>query len=205
MKTFLIHDPLRTDREILYKKELMEQGLMNMLEQTEVEIIPAVKEYGNVWKNISEAHKNCIREAVKDDLPEVMILEDDVKFSAPGAYNEFIRLSGELSEDWDLFTGGSYDYMIEHNGNGSHHMREPFTKLRRFSGLHCYIVRKRFYQHFLETRGVTNLDKALVGNIWMAWPQLGLQHTTYSDNVKKKIDYNTVFAKKIKIWDGERK
>jgi GR25 family glycosyltransferase involved in LPS biosynthesis len=197
MRTFLIHDELRKDREKLYLEEVRVQGI------TGLEIVPAFKFYSNVQKNISEAHKGCIRKAQEDDLPRVMVLEDDVKFSAPGAYNEFIRLSYHLPEDWDIYIGGSYDYYHAKTEEHGTHISEPLTKLRKFAGLHCYMVNKKFYKTFLETRGLNNLDKALTGNIWMMYPMGALQWDTFSDNTNKITYYNSVFANKIKLWKNQ--
>lgn len=194
MRVYLIHDVKRTDRHKLFMKEIEEQEIG-------VEIMPAVKEYTNVRKNISEAHKNCIREAIDHDLDKVVVLEDDVRFVCQGAYKRFLELSGQLPEDWDVFTAGSYDYIIQRQG-GTQYPKEPIDKLTRFAGLHCYMVNKRFYQRFLDTRGVNNLDKNLSGNLYLAYPMLALQHDTYSDNVRKMTNYNITHVRKLKIWQG---
>ncbi len=184
---FVIHDPLREDREKLYRKELYEQGI-DLFES-----IPAVKDYVTL-KNIAEAHKNCIKKAIKRDLPIVVVMEDDVKFACPGAYNHFLELITTLPEDWDIFTSGSYDYKVEKE-------LKNMLKLSKFSGLHCYAVNQRFYGDFLKLPDRMNIDKQIKGNIYMAYPMLALQYDTYSDNVKKVTNYNEAFKNKIKLWD----
>ena len=189
---YLIHDRLRADRQILYRKELDEQGIEFW------ELIPAVKGESPI-RNIAKAHKECIRRAIKADLPQAIILEDDVKFVCPGAFNRFLDLSLQLdtNTEWDVFISGSYEYKTLNQ-------QEYYRPLSRFSGLHCYMVNKKFYQRFLDLPEIVNIDKEISkakANIWMAHPMLALQHDGFSDNVKKVTNYNTTFKKNITIWN----
>lgn len=198
-KIYLIHDSQRKDRRDLFRKELEEQGI------DLYELVPADKSTNNPVKNISRAHKECIRRAQKEDLPMCVVMEDDVLFPCPGAYNEFLRLSEILPTEittakWDMLIAGSYDYQLYHNIYKS----GPLVPIKRFSGLHCYLVRQKFYDQFLQAPEGRNLDKTLAGNIWMTYPMMALQHDGYSDNKKRTTNYNQQYKSRIKLWDCKK-
>lgn len=201
-KIYLIHDALRTDREQLYRQELDSQGIESW------ELIPANKSTLYPVQNIARAHKECIRRALRDDLPEVCIMEDDVKFVCPGAYNEFLQVAGRLTEFsapvlWDILISGSYEYQLDKEMSDS---KYPLGSkyLTRFSGLFCYIVNKKAYERILSLEENINFDKQISKSglsIWMAWPQLALCYDGYSDNTKTESNYNLSYAHNIKLWD----
>lgn len=188
---YIIHDPLRKDRKELLDKELVLQGI------TDYELIPAVKKHPKAFLNIAEAHKNCIKLANKAGYEQVVVMEDDVMFVAPGAYNRFLELSELLPDNWDLFSTGSYDWKkFGEPKNGS-------IRALQLSGRHCYMVHERFYKRYLDIIVTSPMDKLLKGHMYMAYPMLALQHDTFSDHVKKVTNYNKIFAKSLKLWNGK--
>ncbi len=198
-KIYLIHDSQRKDRRDLFRKELEEQGI------DLYELVPADKSTNNPVRNISKAHKECIRRAVAQDLDQVVILEDDVQFVCQGAYNRFLELLDKLHpETWDIFTSGSYEYSFDRSSKALEDLKKiGLSKLRRFSGLHCYAVNKRFYQKFLQAPEGRNLDKTLTGDIWMSFPMLAVQHDGFSDNRKAQTNYNHQYKSRLNLWDGK--
>ncbi len=199
-KIFLIHDPARVDRRELYRQELITQGIDT------VDIIPAVKDSSNPVKNISQAHKKCIRKAIELNLPRVIIMEDDVKFSCPGAFNRFLELSEALPKNWDIFISGSYDYQVADQFIKAKEIISisGLVNLNKFSGLHCYIVNQRYYNKMLSLPENRNLDKVISNSnasIWMCYPMVALQHSGFSDNICKEVDYNKTYSHRIKLWN----
>jgi hypothetical protein len=188
---YMIHDGLRKDRRDLFTKELDEQGIETW------EIVPAVKDSPVPRWNIAEAHKNCIRKAQARSLERVVIMEDDVMFTAPGAYNRFLELADTLPGNWDLFISGSYD------ASRKSVPKDNLVRIHPFSGLHCYMVNSRYYDKFLKTGGENlNIDKSLNGIIYMAFPMLALQHDTFSDNVQRVTQYNRSIKNRRDLWQG---
>jgi hypothetical protein len=188
---FMIHDPNRLDRRKLFVPEMESQGIETW------EIVPAVKDMDSPVKNIAEAHKSCIRRAQTRSLERVVIMEDDVMFVAPGAYNRFLELSDTLPDKWDVFISGSY----EASKKGI--PKDGVVRVYPFSGLHCYIVHNRFYEKFLGmANDKKNIDKSLKGNIYMALPMLALQHDTFSDNVRRITTYNRNYEKRKDLWNS---
>lgn len=195
---FLIHDKEREDRKKLFTKEFNEQDIHEWY------VIDAVKTHKNRAINVAEAHKTCVQRAVASDLERVVIMEDDVAFVAPGAYKRFLGLAGEIPEDWDILISGSYDYKIQNTDFTGMPIVWPdkakYVGLDKFSGLHCYMINKNYYQTFLDTDPKNNLDKQLTGNIYMAWPQLALQHDGLSDRRGMLTRYNETHKHNLKLW-----
>lgn len=187
---YLIHDSFRKDRRELFLKEIETQHIDNWI------TIPAVKQFAKSYDNIAEAHKNCIRKAVAENYSSVVIMEDDVRFVAPGAYKRFLELSETLPNNWDIFVSGSYHYT-----DGKPYS-DNILKVNSFCSLHCYMVSKRYYSKFLGMSQKGNIDTLLRGNIFIAVPMLALQHDTYSDNVKKVTNYNKTHLNSKKVWKG---
>lgn len=191
-QVYLIHDSFRKDRRELFLKEIETQHIDSWV------TMPAVKGPHKSYENIAQAHKNCIKKAMNENLDRVVILEDDVLFVAPGAYNRFLELSETLPPNWEVFVAGSYDY--QKIGEYS----DSIVKVSSFSGLHCYMVSRRYYKKFLETSPKSHLDKLLRGALYMAVPMLALQHDTYSDNVKRVTNYNNTHLKRKNLWKGDK-
>ena len=104
-----------------------------------------------------------------------MILEDDIMFTAPGAWQRFLSL---MPEDYDLYLGGCYGPVED----GITHV--PV-------GFHCYAVHERYYDTFLETDPTKHIDTAQKGGIYkVCYPMVALQRPGFSWNNKADVDYN---------------
>ena len=104
------------------------------------------------------AHKQIIQHAKDEGLPYVWICEDDVKFTHPDAIQYFLD---NIPDDGktNIYLGGVW--------------RSKWIggELRRWSGIHCYIVFSRFYDRFLAAPENIPVD------IWIAeW------HATHGGN-----------------------
>ena len=196
---FLIHDPQRKDRRDLFRKEFQDQGIDMYT------LVPADKSTNDPIRNIARVHKKCIRMAIEANHPEIVIMEDDVKFACTGSYSEFLKLYEIHGKDCDIFTSGSYSYNATPREKDAEYLQ--VLKLRNFSGLHCYIVKAKVYELMLRLSETTNYDRSIESrkfNILMTYPMMALQHDGMSDNVKKVTNYNTVYKDKIKLWNCER-
>lgn len=191
----MIHNPARTDRFELLLLELGGQGLLPI-----TTLVPSVEETRNPIRNISRAHKNCVRMAKEDGAPFVIILEDDVHFMCHESFVRFVELSQELPPDWDIFLSGVYDAKFEP-------FSDTIKKVTKFSGLHCYMVNARYYDTFLSANEIINLDKWMSttghgsSNAYVAYPMLAMQHDGFSDNVKRVTEYNKQVKTRFQFWD----
>lgn len=191
----VIHNPLRTDRQRILEEELLSQRLWG-----KVNIMPAVTQYRNPVRNISIAHKNCVRAAMAAGVDRVIIMEDDVKFMCRRSFGRFLELSMTLPPDWDIFLAGVY--------NADMQPYSPYVaSVTRFAGLHCYMVNSQYYEYMLGASEEINLDKWMStpgygsSNAYLAHPMLALQHDGFSDNVRKQTDYNKQIARRYMLWN----
>jgi hypothetical protein len=170
MKLNIIHLPERTDRLIILERELIIQGIKDY------QIWKAQKE-PNPITAISKAHKSIVRHAIALNLPSVLIAEDDVHFTAPGAFDHFLR---NRPEDFDLYLGG----IIYGKINAEHRVFD-------FSGTMFYMIHQRFYKTFLSTPENQHLDRAQAnrGEFVVCYPMVAVQHNGFSDNSKRFFDY----------------
>jgi hypothetical protein len=80
----IIHLHHRNDRLALLTSELVAQGLRAC-------IWPGILNPGDLKKGISRAHKQVVAWAKQEQLPSVVITEDDIRFTEAGAYDHFIK------------------------------------------------------------------------------------------------------------------
>lgn len=159
----VIHNPKRKDRFQLLQKEILHQQLTITYWDAVINPIAVVV-------GISQAHKQIVRWAKENNLPEVCIAEDDVKFFGRGAFNYFVN---NKPKDYDLYLGGIFwGHIAEDNTVGD------------FTGMTLYIVNERFYDKFLALREFNNIDRELAfkGKYVVCNPMVVSQHEGWSDS-----------------------
>lgn len=166
----IIHLPHRIDRWELLQRELVSQEITNY------KIWEGVVHPQATFAGISSAHKRIVREAKTMGLPYVLIGEDDLRFTAPGAFRYFLD---HVPEDYDLYLASIYIGTIKEDNT-----------VRDFSGLTLYLVNERFYDVFLGVKIMNHLDRELAGRgRFVVVDQFcAVQYTTYSDNSKGLIN-----------------
>jgi hypothetical protein len=114
-------------------------------------------------------------------LEEVLIAEDDVKFTAPYAFDYFLL---QKPKDFDIYLGGISYGQIDSEGVTSD-----------FSGLHLYIIKSRFYDEFLALDETIDIDRTLAGKgkFIVCNPFVAIQHNGYSDNKQRHEDLSLYF------------
>lgn len=192
---FIIHDSRREDR---LKTLMVETELQGIFDFT---LMPAVTTSRNGVENISRAHKNCIRAAKEAGMSRVLIMEDDIMFTAPDSFSRFLDIFQELPEDWKIYLGGVYDGHIKP-------ISDRLATVTELSGLHCYIVNSTMYDIILNAPEYINLDKWLSGGKYgkivshLAYPMVAMQYDGFSDNVKRQTNYNNNIKNRFEIWRG---
>ncbi len=170
MKAHVIHLPEAEHRLHNLMKQVHEQKFDVVLET-------AFKHLEFPFMNVNASHKAIVRNAFHEDLPMVLIMEDDVCFSAPGAFDYFIQ---NIPEDFDVYLSSVYNGEID-----------PVTNtVQDFAGMHCYIVHSRFYLDFLNVSDNAHIDRALAaarGKYVVCNPFVAYQMDGYSYN-KGMID-----------------
>lgn len=151
-------------------------------------------------RGISKTHRAIVQEAADKGLSEVLIVEDDIKFLNKESLLRFLNINRYIPKDCDMFFGGIYDGKIEKEFSAY------ASVIDRISGLHCYIVKQKFYEKFLSADPNFNLDfylsEYLKPMIYCAYPMLAIQHDGYSYNAGQEMKYNRNLHKKYKLIDG---
>lgn len=137
------------------------------------------KDHRKTSLNIARGHKMIVQMAKEHDLKEVLILEDDCIFTSPESLNYFFE---NKPTEFDIYLGGIYYGEIDEN-----------NRVKKFSGLHCYIVSQRYYDTFLRLSiAAGNIDTTISntgGEFVVCNPFIAKQLNDYSDHVKKVVDY----------------
>lgn len=144
----------------------------------EVKFWPAIYK-ATPCEGISQAHKQIVRWAKDHGLPDVWIIEDDIKVISDEGFNQFLK---HKPSEFDLYLGGASS------------LKYYQDKISKFSGLHCYMVASKFYDQFLSADETQHLDYALS----MMRPDIrifpiAIQYPGHSENTKKVENYTKRF------------
>jgi len=200
MLTYIIHNIENTARRERLMKEL-EVQTQHCEEMLDAEIVKAIMVPKFPQRGISQSHKMCVQKAKDAGAKEVCILEDDVWFVCDKSFKRFLTEYENMPADGDLFFAGCYDGVFQPITDTLAHATE------KLSGLHCYIVKEKFYDKFLSADETYNLDFWLTvpnfGNAksYCTYPFVALQHDGYSDNTKTVTKYNQHIGRRFKVWN----
>lgn len=172
MQLHIIHLKHRTDRGQLLDIQLFEQNIVNF------KLWEGVLDEENPKRGIAKAHKQIIEWARNQNLPSITIAEDDIKFSAPGAFEYFIK---NEPKEYDLYLGG----IMYGNINSDNSVND-------FAGIHLYKINQNFYDTFLSLSEEKDVDRSLAGKgkFIVCNPFAAIQHNGFSDNKKKYQKYD---------------
>ena len=176
MTLHIIHLPERKDRWELMAKELQQESITNY------KIWDGIVDPSKISRGISRSHKQIIQYALESSLPEVLVGEDDLHFTSPGAFAYFMR---NKPAEYDIYLGGP-----------SHGKLDANNKVRDFAGLLLYIVHQRFYETFLSIPEDQHIDRGLrnKGDFIVCNPFPVIEHSGYSDNLKEDCDSNIYYG-----------
>ena len=200
----VIHNPERQERCESFLRECIEQGIEDFV------LFPAIFE-DLAQTGISKAHKAIIRWAKENGIKEVVVFEDDIKFTAKGAYKYFIE---NKPEQYEIYFGGISGGIVD----------EINRTVHSFSGMFCYAVSELFYDVFLEADEGTHIDRWLSGFnnkiskltnktivqmlgrmpvYKMCCPMIAETYNGYSDQFKREMVYDQFFAPFRKYKNSE--
>ncbi len=138
-------------------------------------------------KNINRAFKKIVQYAKEERLPTVTIGEDDLKFTASGAWEFYLK---NMPKDFDIYLSGIYAGRLDGN-----------RIIDGYSGNTLVTVHERFYDFFLSADPDDHLDRALgrfasEKKYIVSLPFVCRQLTGYSENKKRFItDEYTMYEK----------
>lgn len=155
--------------------EFIEQGI------TKYKFWDAIVNKDSVVGSINASHKMIVRWAKENGLKDVAIAEQDLHFTAPDAWQYFLK---NKPEDYDIYLASTYILPISNN---------------RICGFHLYILNERFYDSFLSVPDLAHIDTAvcdLKGKYVFCYPFPALQRAGFSANCKAEVNYNGILEPK---------
>lgn len=180
----IVHLEHRSDRYETLMKELSQQQI----------------KYYKIWPGISndlyppfggigKAHKQIIQEAKRKNFTSTLIAQDDIKFTAKGAYQYFME---NIPYDFDIYLGSIYYGKIKSDNT-----------VNDFAGLTLFLVHERFYETFLSLPENQHLDRSLKGKgkFVVCHPFVATQYNGYSDN-RKAYCNNDNFLRRRTLFKG---
>ena len=176
MTLHIIHLAHRKDRWKTLHQELEDQSI------TDYKIWPGIEDLDKPSRGVAKAHKQIIQYAKDAQLTSILVAEDDVKFTAPGALDYFLKK--EPVEAYDLYLAGiSYGKL------------NTDCQVTDFSGLMLYKIALPFYDTFLSLSEDGHIDRNLKnkGNYFVCYPFAATQHNGFSDNKKAYVNFDTYF------------
>lgn len=174
----VLHLNHRQDRMDNLMKQFKEQ---NIIDYT---IVEGFRDLAAVFRGISISHNSIVALAAQQGLESVTIAEDDICFTAPGAWQYYLE---NIPKSYDIFLGGIYEGKINEENRI---MPDPFS----FSGLTLYTVHSRFYNEFLNMNIMAHKDKQLGSfagkfKYIVCNPFVAIQMDGYSDQKKQYCKY----------------
>ena len=140
-------------------------------------------------KTCFQSQKKCIQLAKENNLPYVLVLEDDAVFTD----NVIEILQNTFSEiqtlQWDMFFLGA------NLQKPASRISSSILKLNGAYAAHAYMVHERFYDIILNLPHVCEMDVHYhdlmsMHNIYMCDPMIAYQLPSYSDLQDGYRDYN---------------
>lgn len=184
-KKYIINLAHRFDRKAAMDAQIEKFGIKNY------EYFPAVHHHVG-WKGATISHLNAIRKAKEDNLPYVIIMEDDCVFSSK--FNKVYMLP---LKDWDMFYYGA-----NHLEGKPIKVDGDLYKCTYATSAMCYVVRNNMYDKILDTVKLdkphdvyyAEMHKSI--NAYCVLPNLAWQAAGYSDILERQVDYKKEFEPK---------
>lgn len=129
---------------------------------------------------ITASFKKIVRWAKENNLPMVTIGEDDLLFTAPGAWQYYLD---NLPNEFDIYSGGIYSGQIKDG-----------KIVNGYSGNTLITVHEKFYDFFLSVRDDYHLDRTLgtfafEKNYRIVEPFVVIQLSGFSDNHRRGTNH----------------
>lgn len=180
----IINLPRREDRRLSVVNQSMQQGFYTRfwpgIENKKI-IVKGREVNQRRCTNIAQAFKQIVSWAKENDLPMVTIGEDDLIFTAPGAWQYYLD---NMPAEFDTYLGGIYQATLDGN-----------RIMNGYSGHTLITVHKNFYDFFLSVDENDHLDRRLGNfafekNYRVCLPFVVQQNGSYSDNHRKIPNYS---------------
>lgn len=191
IESYCVHLPNRMDREKNMKIEL--DGFTSNWK-----VFGAIKKSPG-YIGVSESFKSIVRSAKERGLKQVLIFEDDIKFTSVNSKEQFQKCIDSLPNDWDILLGGIYS-LVDLNDLNNESINCCIKRIGDFSALHCTLINESAYDMVLRHNPYdkyTHLDRwvgYLSANdrlkVYVSYPMVAIQNTTYSESGPARVEVN---------------
>lgn len=147
------------------------------------------------WAGIVISFKRIVEYAKENNHKHCIIGEDDLIFSAPGAWNYYLD---NMPEEFDFYSGGVYSGQIKDG-----------RIVNGFSGITLLTINSTFYDRFLKLSDEAlkerdHIDRrmgryAFESNYRICLPYVVYQSQGYSDNLRRPTTH-AAFLEKMKLF-----
>lgn len=177
----------RTDRWMQVTKDFERLSkVMNI----SIERVPAIAIPLKPQDGVTETVKKIIKTAKEQNLPYVLILEDDL-FVIDA--DKVVKCLNNAPEDWDLLSGGVYYYCQDSSFN------DDWMKLKDFCAMHFIIIKNSVYDTILNMKINGNHIDRLLGNevknkklkMYVMYPMPCQQKSSFSNLRGRIVNDNT--------------
>lgn len=174
-------------------------NILNQIQQQQIDFYSIHEAYDAIElkiqtkEAITKGHKLIIQSAKNNNLPYCIVAEDDLVFTASGAWNYFIA---NIPESFDLYFGLIYNGTVENN-----------RVLNGMSGvMTLYVVHNRFYDFFLSIPDNVHIDRelgqtAFKHEYYVVPKMCVVQSGSYSDNLRRAMNYD-VYLEGKELFKG---
>lgn len=182
-----LHLEHRHDRYDNMMKQAAEQGFEIMWHE-------GIHNKKNPKQEITKGHQRIVQFAKDNNMPEIIISEDDLNFLHPNSFNYFIE---NKPKSFDLYL--AFVYVGDVEGN---------RVVSSFSGgMSLYVINERFYDFFLNFESNQHIDRG-IGKYgrefeFIVPPKICLEQTGgFSDNMKRSITSYRVYFEGRELYNG---
>lgn len=169
-----------------------------MVSQVEAKGLGNVEYYNAIhhhvgWKGATISHLNVIAQAKKDNLPYVIIIEDDCVLS-PEFMKVVDTIDSQFPANWDMIYYGA-----NHIEGAPIQMRMNIYRCTYATSAMCYVVRNTMYDKLLNKVNIdkphdvyyAEMHKSI--NAYCVLPNLAWQLDSYSDILERNVQYKKEF------------
>lgn len=169
------------DRYASITQQLIHQNIANY------KIWDGLEDKYNVCRAINKSHKQIIKWAKDNSMPNICILEDDCVFTSLGAFDFFMK---NKPIEFDMYLGSLSSGKPDEKG-----------VVKWFRGMTLYMVNGCFYDIFLSVKDDENIDAALSnkGNYIVCPEAVCYQKDGYSYHKKEMKQYSKL-SNQYKIY-----
>lgn len=181
----IIHQSSNEKRKTLLLKQLESNSVHSY------RFFEAITTEETFARSCGMSHITLIKQAKENNLPYVIIAEDDLKFTDTNSYNKFLELINKASQtDCDILLSGVYvnKKIIGEN--------KEIQVIKKYNGCHLYCIFEKAYDRCLEFEQTPideHIDNFYCKNLvsYVCYPFVAVQQDNiYSDNVKQIVDYS---------------